>query len=85
LNRLVGNRDRQVSFAATGLPHEDQVSALCDKVGAEVVAEQCGAHDGLLSEVEVVHGFEKWEASVMGGAAQSRAVPMSDLFGQEGG
>lgn len=74
-----------MSFSATGLAHQDQIASLGDEVGAEVVAEQSGPQRRLQREVEVVDGLEKREMSVARGGAQTSAVAVPDLLGQQHG
>jgi len=81
LDRTVRDGDRQMSLAAPGLTHEDQVPAFGDEVSAEIVSQQRGTEGGLLSEVEVVDRLEEREVGLMRGPAQASAVAVSDLLG----
>jgi hypothetical protein len=83
LQRAIGDGDREVGFAASGLSGKDDSSALGDEVSAEGGAEDGQSQRGLMGEVEFVDGLEKGEAGTRREATEARLGALGDLFGHQ--
>src|SRR5581483_352103 len=83
LDRLVGDRDREVCLASSARSEKDRGTTLAHELGAEEAAELREPDRSLEGEVELVDRFEEWEAGASHGALDPSLRTVSDLLGHE--
>ena len=83
LDRSIGDGDRDVCLAASGLAVKDQRAPVGDEVGRQRRAEKRELDGALVGEVEIVDGLQEGKAAATRHALDAGLLAMRDLLGDE--